>query len=361
MTTLMKASNQWASRPDDERYTSLTDMRDFFRNRREHSRQIVVPTKDITLIPADDNHGMAVRGSRSIDYHPNHWSFGQLAQLSQSPAGYLRTLPSPIAADCINYKMKFNRQVEDVGLLLYKNGDAQLLSANGPNYGRVWNEDIVNALIAKFGNGVDGSWRVPGEFGKRVNITKANTTLYAGDRDMFVFLADEDNRVEMKDRRNGKPGSLARGFFVWNSEVGKCTLGLGTFLFDYVCCNRIVWGAEEYQEIRIRHTASAPLKWIEEVQPVLLAYSNASAKPWEDAIAAAQAKKIDDVDEFLAGRFGKNVVQSIQKVHMIEEDRPIETLWDASTAITAYARGLSHQDSRVEFEREAGRVLSLAA
>jgi hypothetical protein len=33
---------------------------------------------------------------------------------------------------------------------------------------------------------------------------------------------------------------------VWNSEVGKTTLGAGFFLFDYVCCNRIIWGADQY-------------------------------------------------------------------------------------------------------------------
>ena len=76
---------------------------------------------------------------------------------------------------------------------------------------------------------------MPGEFGNKVTVTTANTTLFASDRDMFVFLADEDNRIEIPNRRAGKFGSFARGFFVWNSEVGKTTLGAGFFLFDYVC------------------------------------------------------------------------------------------------------------------------------
>ncbi len=65
-----------------------------------------------------------------------------------------------------------------------------------------------------------------GRFGKRVTVDRENTTLYASDRDMFVFLADEDRRIEVAGR------SLARGFFVWNSEVGDKTLGAGFFLFD---------------------------------------------------------------------------------------------------------------------------------
>lgn len=361
---LMQASHQWATRPSDERYTSLPAMKAFFEDQRAHSKAIVVPNRHIEFQPEEDNKGLNVVSStseRQLPYAPNNWAFGQLCQLAESPAGYLRTLPTPIVADALNYKLKFVRSIEDIGLLLYRNGQAEVRAATGPRYGRVWNDDIVDALIRRFGDGVTGEWKVPGEFGKAVQITKANTTLFAGDRNMFVFLADEKNRVVVPNRRDGRSGSLARGFFLWNSEVGDCTLGVGTFLFDYACCNRIVWGADAYREIRIRHTASAPLKWVDEVQPVLEAYKKSSAKPVEDAIKAAQAKKVDDVDEFLKGRFSKGLVQPIKKIHELEEGRPIETLWDVSTAATAYARGISWQDERVAMEREAGNILQLAA
>ena len=45
---------------------------------------------------------------------------------------------------------------------------------------------------------------------------------------------------------------------------------------------------------------------------------------------------------------------------MADAQRPIETLWDATVAVTAYARGIQHQDERVRFEREGGKILSLA-
>src|SRR5437762_14385951 len=94
------------------------------------------------------------------------------------------------------------------------------------------------SLVERFGDGVSGHWRVPGEFGNRITVTRENTTLFASDRDMFVSLADEDRRIEVPDRRNGS-GPMARGFFVWNSETGDKTLGLGFFLFDYVCADQI--------------------------------------------------------------------------------------------------------------------------
>jgi hypothetical protein len=178
---------------------------------------------------------------------------------------------------------------------------------------------------------------------------------------MFVFLADEKNRIDMPNRRDGKSGSLARGFFVWNSEVGSTSIGAAFFLFDYVCCNRIVWGAEEFKEFRMNHTAGAPARWIENIMPVLHEYSESKTAGVTQAIAAAQTKKIDDVDEFLKKRFSRKMTENIKAAHLSDENRPIETLWDATTAITAYARGVSYQNERIVLEREAGKVLDLAA
>lgn len=378
MTTLMKASHQWATRPDDERFTSLDEMLAFSRAQRERSRSLAISSRRIEARPIDgDAGGLAVLGPDGQATLPTHWAFGQLASRIKAPAGYLRTLPSDIAADAINHGLA-SRGIEDVGALLrmdavdagseiMQNGTPSLAALTGPNYGRVWNADVIAALVKRFGNGVDGDFTVPGEFGKALSkVTKDNTTLFASDRDMFIFLADEQNRIEVPNRRNGQPGSLARGFFVWNSEVGSTTLGISTFLFDYVCCNRIVWGAEDVQEIRIRHTVSAPDKFIEEVGPAMIAYANSSAQGINDAISAAQARKIsgdqDEVLDFLVKRtrFSRTQAQAINLAHQNEEGRPIESLWDATVGITAYAKGMTHQDSRIEIEREGGKVMSMA-
>lgn len=362
MTTLTQASKQWAARPNDERFLSLNDMQNHFNAIRENSRQVVVSSRAILAAPTEDNKGLVVTGPNGHAYGLSHWAFGQLSQLAESPAGYLRTLPAPIAADCINFGLQFKRNIEEVGCLLYRNGgDPMLRAATGPNYGRIWNSDIVRGLVRQFGDGITGSFRVPGEFGKAVAVTKENTTLYAGDRDMFVFLADEERRIEVPNRRDGKPGTLARGFFVWNSEVGSATFGVSTFLFDYVCCNRMVWGAQEYKEITLRHTAGAPDRYIEQMAPALQSYAAGSTSSIVKAIEQARAARIDDVDKFLASRFSKRQAQAIVAAHQADENRPIETLYDASNGITAYARTIPFQDARVELEREAGRVFDMAA
>lgn len=374
MTTIMTASRQWASRPADERFTSLHALGAKVGFERSRSAQKVVSSRQIEFRPApnDQVRGLEIIGPTGNAAVPSHWSFGQLSQLAGMHVPTMRKLPAPIAADALNYGLKFDRDVEDVGLLLTRQDDldggqlgsprVDLRAATGPRYGRIWNSEIVDALIAKFGDGVSGDFRVPGEFGQRVPVTKDNTTIYGSDRDMFVFLADEEHRVEMKDRRAGQKGSLARGFFVWNSEVGSQSIGAAFFLFDYVCCNRIIWGAEGFSEIRLRHTTSAPDRWLEEITPVLVSYANAAAGPVEQVIAQAQAKRFDDdLDAFLKNRFSGAQATAIKAAHEREENRPIETLWDVVTGVTAYAKTIEYQDDRVAIERAAGKVLQLAA
>lgn len=365
MTTLMQASRQWATRPDDERFTSLPDLYARVGRQRDLSNGTVVSSRKIEVQPDpnDPLKGIQISGPNGGSATPTHWSFGQLASLSGAPASYLRKLPAPLVSDCMNYGFRFDRDVADVGVLLTREDKGtELRAATGPNYGRIWNADIVQALMNRFGDGRTGDFRVPGEFGKQVDVTKDNTTIYGSDRDIFVFLADEEHRIEVQNRRNGQPGSLARGFFVWNSEVGSQSIGAAFFLFDYVCMNRIVWGVQEFKEIRLRHTASAPDRWLEEITPVLVEYSNASAAPIEQTVKAAQEKKIaDDLDAFLAKRFTKSQATAIKAAHEREEGRPIESLWDVSTGITEYAKTVKYQDARVDIERQAGKVLDLVA
>lgn len=375
MTTLMQASNEWMKRPADERFVDLPSLHAKVSHARHNSVQRTVSTRQINVTPhaADPIRGITVENETSL-IDPTHWSFGQLASLSGAPASYLRKLPSPIVADAMNYGLRFNRDAEEVKLLATETpvlsqiagepiaSHTTLRAATGPNYGRVWNDQITGALMQKFGDGRTGDFRVPGEFGKDVPITKENTTIYGSDRDIFIFLADENNRIDIADRRDGKAGSLARGFFVWNSEEGSKSIGAAFFLFDFVCMNRIVWGVQDFKEIRLRHTAGAPDRWLEEIAPVLTEYTNASAQPIEQTIREAQKQRVDDdLNKFLANRFTKSESKAVQQAHIREEGRPIENVWDAVTGVTAHAKTIPHMDARVDMERKGGNLLDLVS
>lgn len=383
MTNITTAARQYATRPADQRFTSLDALLAYKTATALNSRAVTLPSSALRVAPSAEtaDSTLLVSGANGTGYEPTHWAFGQLAQLAGAPAGYLRTLPAPIAADAVNYGLRFNRQAENVAVLLQRPVTAdggmevspsgsnaplatpQLIAATGPNYGRIFDRDVVRAAVERFGNGVDGDFRVPGFFGTALDrVTKENTTIYGGDRDVFFFLADEEHRVEIPNRRDGKSGALARGIFMWNSEVGSKTFGVATFLFDYVCCNRIVWGAAEYKEIRVRHTSQAPDRFLREIGPALNTYANSGTAGITQAISDARAVTLDsltsDKNEWLATRFGKGMAQSINSAHELEEGRPVETVWDVIVGATAVARGIEWQDDRVALERKAGDLLT---
>jgi hypothetical protein len=139
-------------------------------------------------------------------------------------------MPGPLAADCINWGLHHARQVEDVSVLLRKRTDdagnltVHLGAVNGPNYGTVWNADITDTCVSEFGDGVIRPMARAGRVRQgRRDHERQNTTLYASDRDIWLFLADEERRVEVPNRRDGQPGSLARGFYISNSKLARAS------------------------------------------------------------------------------------------------------------------------------------------
>ena len=371
---LFAVNKQWASRPDDERFLSLPAMREAVQASKDRSQQIVIPYRKLLVQATGKQNGLTIVDTRKdLDVGaPTNWAFQQLCIKSGAPSYYLRTLPAELAAQNVNHGLKIHGGVEKAQLLTRTSGvDAPVKETRAftsAKYGRVWDAEVLDKLIDRFGDGATGEWRVPGEWKKLVEVTKENTTLYWSDRSMFIFLCNETNRIEVKNRRDGKAGSMARGFYLWNSEVGAETLGFASFYFDEVCANRIIWGASNFQQVKIRHSKTAPDRFLKDVTPVLNDYANKAAVTEERTIAAAQAFLIGgkdggpkDVDKFMGKVFGPKLVGPMTVNHMREEGTDIRSLFDVVTASTAYARRIPHTDDRLALETKAGKLLDLVA
>jgi hypothetical protein len=96
------------------------------------------------------------------------------------------------------------------------------------------------------------------------DVSKDTTTLYASDRDVFVFLVDDLNPIEAGHLPDGSPDVFFRDFYAWNSEVGAKTLGIASFYLRAVCQNRMLWGVEDFEEITIRHSKYAASRFAHE-------------------------------------------------------------------------------------------------
>ena len=87
-------------------------------------------------------------------------------------------------------------------------------------------------------------------------VTMDTTTLFASDRDIFVFLVHDLHPIKIGTvvnpgpGRRGRPGlpRLLRHQF----GGGNSALKIAVFYLRAICCNRIMWGVEGFEEISIR-------------------------------------------------------------------------------------------------------------
>ena len=77
-TQLMKASHQWASRPADERFTSLIAMLAHAKESRSQSKEAVVSSRRLNAIP-DGNKGILIAGPNGHPATTTNFAFGQVA------------------------------------------------------------------------------------------------------------------------------------------------------------------------------------------------------------------------------------------------------------------------------------------
>jgi len=370
-----RVSSEWFSRPDDERYLSLGALHAAVHARAERATSRTVETRHLRV--EADREGAArlalIMPGRDEPVAPTHWSFGQLCGLVGAPAGYLRDLPAPLAGINLQHGLLAHR-AELIKTLETHDGRVELRAVTGPDYGRIWDHELVAAVMKIAGDGTgDTRWKVPGlldwstmTHNPFVEVTKDTTTLYASDRDVFLFLVDDAHPIEAGRLPNGDPDLYFRGFYCWNSEVGSKTLGMASFYLRAVCMNRNIWGAEGFQEISIRHSKFAARRFVHEAAPALERFANASTTPFTNGIRAARetlvARKDEEREAFLRRRgFSKLETTKIIATVLKEEGRPPESVFDFVQGITALARDKPQQDARLELETKAGRLLASAA
>jgi len=367
-SVLTRASREWWKRPDDERYLSLDHL---YANTRARADGSEVRT---TL-----NTSLLVRGSGEAGgdlylehddlgtLDPTHWSLGQLATISHTPAKWIREVaPLPtgpaIAAHAINLGLRHLTERAEVQVMKLPTSSGlptgKLRCIVGPDYGRIYDHEVVRAVMDA---NEDGRWHVPAASYQAKNPKRA-TTLYASDRDVFIFLVDEKNPVSVQVE--GTVRNLFRGFMVWNSEVGHHKFGFMTFLYDYVCDNRMVWGAREIKEISIKHTKNAPDRFAKEVRPMLRAYAEASVVDVEAQLERAASKKVGSSDEEVMDwlrrhEFTKKEGEAIVRTAKVEEGGA-RTVWELVNGGTALARSVPWNDDRVALEKRVSGLLKAA-
>lgn len=358
MAQIFAASRQWATRPNDERYLSLEDLQAATRNRRETSVEIDAPLRSLPLKSDGDVDGnLYLNGQTGAHADLTHYSFGQLATRVGAPAGYLRSLPTLLAHNNLMWGLAHTPDTLDqqTRVLISRNGEAHVRAFTSTSYGRIWDEQVVGAIMQA---NEDGRWVVPAASYAASDPLRA-TTLYASDHDVFAFLVDPEHPID----GGPKDGPLYRGFIAWNSETGARTFGLMTFLYQRVCDNRIIWGASEINEVLIRHTGGGPGRFAEQAVPALKAYSDGTTRGIEEGIKQAKERQlaptVAETQKYLEQQGFTKTAAKIGIALAEQDGRDPTNAWDAVWGLTRAAQSITHTDDRLDAEKKASKLLAL--
>jgi hypothetical protein len=364
---LFKAHQQWATRPDDERFQTLDEMAEACVAYKHQAVEATIPVQEIKVRAEGDDLRLIHRGATL-----SNWAMGQLCNRAGAPASYLRRLPAELAANCLNEGLQCADDDDREALLLShkREGGGEILrAATSDRYGRIWNADICKRLQHLLAD--NPNWTNPQVRSWTTGETTDDAALYASDHDMFAFFVDESIRIA-----DGGPDGdgLARGFFVWNSEVGASSFGIMAFLYKFVCGNHIVWGAENVCEMRVRHVGEANARAFGELEYELRKYADSSVSDLEAHIESARRYRLGaNFDEALETlfmgskklrvRIPQRTLTAALETAQQQVDRygdPL-TLWGAVNGLTENSQQITHMDTRMNLERAAGRLMAMAA
>src|SRR5689334_18041226 len=100
----LTAHREWAARPPDERFASVHALYEAARARRQQLEERTIWNGQFRTEAVDGD--LAFRETSGRTATLSHWSFGQLASIAGAPPNYLRTLPTTIASDAINFGLR---------------------------------------------------------------------------------------------------------------------------------------------------------------------------------------------------------------------------------------------------------------
>lgn len=390
---IMKAFNQWATRPAEERFWDLNEMLTATRAIHTQAREASVPLTELRVEAAGED--LRLIGKQGVPATLSHFAFGQLAARSHAPAGYLRGLPATLAAQNLNHGLKVlgNENNSKARLLFHNNGSLVLRAATSERYSRIWNDALVERVMEIMPDG----WRPPparpaGIAGERTRqATSADVSrlsqhlglavqegdtiapagLCASDKDMFMFMINEENPID-----DGTPHPLFRGMMLWNSEVGDMSLGGMAFLLKGVCGNLIAHSATNVFEFNFRHVGKVQSRSNNALQIELKRYTESSSNDQEAVIKQAKVKvlgvsKQDVIDAVLGFARTKKLVGMTeallgQAYVAAEQHRDWygvgpNTVYGMVNGLTEVSQKVTkHTDERTALDRAAGRVLEMS-
>jgi hypothetical protein len=341
MRNLTHAHHQLFRRTPDEAFSSLQALWEHCRARRDRSADRWRPPEKIRPL-ADGGRLLLDLGEGNEPFALNDWSFGQLCGLARVSKETVNRVSAGTGALVLQETLPGGPKP----LQVFTQDDL-VRSVHGIGYTRLHDVDVVT-MLREFAVDFEPP---PGGSG-------GGTGLYSGEQDLFAFLIDPTGWAEIEGE------AFAPGFFVWNSEVGRRSVGVSTFWFQAVCSNHIVWDAIEVVEFTRKHTGQVheALDEIRRLVEALVLKRDARRDSFVAVIRKAMATKLGgDADEALEVLSRAGIMRNLaRQAIQIAQGQGRLTVYAVVDALTRLAGELTNAGDRTEADQRASALLSLA-
>jgi hypothetical protein len=340
MATLTRAHRELYRRGADEIFESFPDLLAHCQEQRGRSSDRWKMASAIRPLPGFDGRPAIEIDGQSFRF--NDWSFGQVCHLAGVGKETLNRLNGSTACQVLQETLPvdgskpFQVFIEETGIR----------SFHGTAYTRLYNAELLEMVRD---TAID--------FQPPQKAMTGGTGLYCGEQDMFAFLIDPLGWVEIGGQ------NFCPGFFVWNSEVGKRSVGIQTFWFQAVCQNHIVWDAMDVAEFSRKHTAKVGnvLVQVRDMINALVESRDKRRDGFAKAIKKCMEKTLVDKDDAIAILSRHDLRGKIVKDAMeIAQQSGRFTIWSIVDAITRLAGEMKWIGERTEIDQKAGRILQYA-
>lgn len=338
---LTQASREMFRRKPDERFASLDALLRQCQEDKERSSDLWQPPQAVQPRPMEGRLDLAM-GEDGV-MRLNDWSFSQLCRIANVSKDTLNKLSVDTASRVLIETLP--QTGKPIQAMAY---NGTLRSIHGTSYTRLYNADLLS-MVMEFAT----------DFQPPQAAMTGATGLYCGEQDMFVFLVDPTGWAEIEGE------AFCPGFFLWNSEVGRRSIGVQTFWFQAVCQNHIVWDATELIDFSRKHTANVGdcLNEIRRIIAGLVDKRDQRRDGFAKVMAKAFKTKLGDNAEQVAKVLYKNGIPRdfAKQALAIAEKQGRFTIFSLVDALTRIAGQYQNAGDRLELDQKAATLLSLAA
>lgn len=340
MVTLTRANKELYRRGPDEAFASLEELHEHCRQEQQYSSDVWQLPQ--TLQPQVVNGELSLTLEHGGTAQLNDWSFSQMCRYS----GISKETVNRFQPQTATLAFRDTLPLAEKPMQLLTTGQT-IRSVHGVSYTRLWNAELLDVVR-----------EVAVDFSPPQSAMTGGTGLYCGEQDMFCFLIDPTGWVEIDGEE------FAPGFFVWNSEVGRRSLGMQSFWFQRICQNHIVWDAVDVVEFTRKHTANVRdgLQEIRRHISSLVAKRDARRDQFVNVLKKAMQTRLGSDAEEVSKALSKNGIPQhvIKEAMAIAREQGGYTIFALVDALTRLAQRVTYAADRAEADYRAAQLLSLA-